>query len=191
MRNFLTKFLVLILASPLLVFLFLEAKYFMLYSEHKRAANVFELSQNHKGWALIEYGNSNCPQLLEVKNKIFHTISESGFLCTSTILKPGYGPDEYLFKNIDAVNLLQDANTGVNQIWHEDQILDVRDGNKFIRFYYFYVGDKLVKTKLENDKNQIRNFLSQSKSDNNTQIDLRSILDQRVTKDKSTSSKEI
>lgn len=141
------KILVLLLASPLVLFVLLQSRFFAQYWGSHRVPEKFVMADGYVGWIIVEYGNVSCPASVERDGFRVETVPADGVLCTSSPMPGGWADDVYEYAGAPRSNLLSNPQTGMNRIWHEHA--ESVGGAK--RFYVFYVGDRLAEAELKRE----------------------------------------
>lgn len=147
MKRFAQKFFVILLASPLILFILMQSRFFTRYWSAHRVPEKFVLADGYVGWVIVEYGNPSCPASVERDGFRVETVPADGVVCSSSSMPGGWADDVYEYAGTPRFNLLSNPQTGMNRIWHEHA--ESVAGEK--RFYIFYVGERLMETELKRE----------------------------------------
>lgn len=148
------KFLVLLLALPLVLFFLMEAHFFLNYFSDRRSPNRFLIANNYQGWIIVKFGDPTCPALVHENDFIVLKVGAEP-LCTSTPLPKGWADDVFVYESRPDENLATNPSSGLNHIWHEAVFSGQQTGLAGT-YFVFYVGEKLEKTVLHTEMNRIQ-----------------------------------
>lgn len=152
------KFLVLLLALPLVLFFLMEAHFFLNYFSDRRSPNRFLIANNYQGWIIVKFGDPTCPALVHENDFIVLKVGAEP-LCTSAPLAKGWADDVFAYESQPHENLIANPSSGLNRIWHE-AVFSGQQATSNKTYFVFHVGKKLEKAVLHTEMAQIQQSLS-------------------------------